>query len=140
MRSQAQKNGHIAHRQQATLRATLDAFESPERAPVAAAQIFVRADGAIETSINNVEPEHVGPILSALRRVRDILEGGSQRATHPAPRERGFADTFLVVTTLQLLAFSTAAYINTIPWVDVLLTVGCEFTAIATGRLFGQRP
>ncbi|VVE28548.1 hypothetical protein PPN31114_03530 [Pandoraea pneumonica] len=102
---------------------------------MAAAQVFVRADGSVETCIQNVEPEHFGPILAALRRIQDVLLGASLSSRHrPRPRERGAIDTILLASTVQIAGFAAAAYINTNPWIDVLLTVGGEAIAIAASR------
>lgn len=130
---------NIGVRQQALLSATLRKFESAEQAPVAAAQVFVRSDGSIETTINNVEPEHIGSILSALRRIHDVLTGVPRQArARRSPRERGVADTYFALSAVQILGFATAVYINTNPWIDVALTVGGEAIAIAACRLMTQ--
>lgn len=131
---------NIGVRQQAILDATLRKFESRDLAPVAAAQVFVRSDGTIETAINNVEPEHIGPIVSALRRIQGILLGSSVQTARPAPRERGAIDMFLPICAIQIAAFAAAAYINTIPWLDVLLTTGGELLAMATCRYTASKP
>lgn len=129
---------HVGVRQKAVLDATLRTFEARDRAPVAAAQVFIRPDGSVETSIKNVEPEHIPPLLTALRRIQDILIGSTLPTAKRLPKERGMMDGPFLLMLTQIVGVSIATYINTTPWIDVALTTGGQLLALAICRYAGR--
>lgn len=109
-----------------------DSLNLGENSPVAAAAVFLRADGTIETTAIGIEPAVCARFAAELDRLSRLTRWHAQRRR--APAQSGWASLAVLLPGILM----AASYINTLPWLDSLICLGSH--AIAYWMSDAARP
>ncbi|WP_336817506.1 hypothetical protein [Burkholderia gladioli] len=96
-----------------------------ETPAVAVASVAVREDGSVSISAKGVDADTADDLLAGARRLASRIE--ASKSHYPAARHQRGGISLLAISST---AFAIASYLNVAAWIDVLLVLGAQASAI----------
>jgi len=123
------KENHVVARKLSVRNTILSHLDDPEAAPVAAAFVTLRQDGAVDIIAADIEPEFADAIAEGLDALHQRVRWHSQIKKRDNP-PHGFYTLAIIIP----VALAIAAYINHINWLDSVITLAASLFAPSDGR------
>ncbi|WP_157655067.1 hypothetical protein [Burkholderia ubonensis] len=97
-----------------------------EHPAVAAASVFLREDGTVSISAKGVDPDTADEVLAGVHQLARRIEASKPHYQTPANRQRGGVSLLILAAT----GFSLASYLNATAWLDVVLVLAAQASAL----------